>query len=156
MKLRQIVAMVSVASGASLFATAVYAQSSEQLFRSLDRNGDGYLTKNEVSHLRGYAKAFDKADDNHDGRLSQDEFIKAQSIYDFERLGAYVRDSELTAKVKTALLRETKSADVHVETDQGRVLLSGWVASQTQREKAIQIASSVQGVRQVRDGMTVR
>jgi hyperosmotically inducible periplasmic protein len=156
MKLRQIVAMISVASGASLFATAVYAQPSEQPFHSLDKNGDGYLTNNEVSHLRGFSKAFKEADDNHDGRLSQDEFIKAQSIYDFERLGGYLRDSELTAKVKTALLREMKSTQVHVETDRGRVLLSGWVASPTQREKAIQIASSVQGVRQVRNGMTVR
>jgi len=51
---------------------------------------------------------------------------------------------------------EMKSIDVHVETDSGRVLLSGWVSSDGERRKAIQIASSVQGVRQVKDGMTVR
>ena len=155
MKLRQMVAMALVVSGAALFAAAAQAQPSDK-FRSLDKNGDGYLTKDEVSHLRGYDKAFDEADDNHDGKLSPDEFIKAESIYSRQQVGGYVGDTELTTKVKTALLTRMKNLDVHVETADGRVLLSGWVASERERTKAIQIAFSVQGVRQVKDGMTVR
>ena len=153
MKLRRVVAMALVASGASLVATAAGAQPSEK-FRALDKNGDGYLSKAEAG--RDYAKAFDEADDNHDGRLSSDEFIKAESIRDRSLVGAYIGDSELTAKVKAALLQDMKSMDVHVETDKGRVLLSGWVASEAQRNKAIQIASSVAGVREVKDGMSLR
>jgi len=155
MKLRRVMATTAVVCGAGLAAAAIAAQPSDK-FRSLDKNGDGYLTKDEVSHLRGYAKAFDEADDNHDGRLSADEFAKAESIYSRQQVGGYVGDAELTAKVKAALVSEMKSIDVHVETDSGRVLLSGWVSSDGERRKAIQIASSVQGVRQVKDGMTVR
>jgi len=155
MKLRQMVAMAFVVSGAGLFAAAAQAQPSDK-FRSLDKNGDGYLTRDEVSQLRGYASAFDQADDNHDGKLSPDEFVKAESIYSRQQVGGYVGDTELTAKVKTALLARMKSMDVHVETDNGRVLLSGWVSSDGERQRAIHIASSVQGVREVKDGMTVR
>jgi Ca2+-binding EF-hand superfamily protein len=155
MKLRQMVAMAFVLTGAGLFAATAQAQPSEK-FRSLDKNGDGVLTKDEVSHLRGYAKAFDEADDNHDGKLSPDEFVKAESIYSRQQVGGYVGDTELTTKVKAALVSQMKSMEVHVETDNGRVLLSGWVANESERQKAIQIASGVQGVREVKDGMTVR
>lgn len=155
MKLRSMVAMAFVVSGAGLLAAPAHAQPSDK-FRALDKNGDGFLTKDEVSALRGYDKAFDEADDNHDGKLSPDEFVKAESIYDRQQVGGYVGDTELTAKVKTALVTRMKNIDVHVETDNGRVLLSGWVSSDRERQQAVQIASGVQGVREVKDGMTVR
>jgi len=155
MKLRQMVTMAFVLTGAGLFAASAQAQTSDK-FHALDKNGDGFLTKDEVSHLRGYDRAFDEADENHDGKLSPDEFIKAESIYDRQRVGGYVGDTELTTKVKTALLAQMKNLDVHVETDNGRVLLSGWVSSENERHEAVSIASSVAGVREVKDGMTVR
>jgi osmotically-inducible protein OsmY len=73
-------------------------------------------------------------------------------------LGKYVDDSVLTARVKTALLRERglKSTDVSVQTYRGRVLLSGFVQDEEQRKKALLVASKVGGVASVRDGMTVR
>jgi hyperosmotically inducible periplasmic protein len=145
-----------VAAALMAMATA-YAQPSDK-FRSLDRNGDGFLSKDEVSHLQGYARAFDEADDNRDGRLSPDEFIKSESIRDRQELGKAVDDSVITAKVKTALLRERglKSRDVHVETNQGRVLLSGFVDSDDQKQRAIAVTRRVDGVREVRDGINVR
>ena len=74
------------------------------------------------------------------------------------RAGAFVEDSVLTTKVKTALLRERnlKSGDVHVETYRGRVLLSGWVDSPGQKAKALKVASLVPGVTEVKDGLEVR
>jgi hyperosmotically inducible periplasmic protein len=127
-------------------------------FRSLDRNGDGFLTKDEVSQIRGYERAFDEADENRDGRLSPDEFIKSESILDRQQLGKAIDDSLLTTKVKAALLRERgiKSTDVHVESNQGRVLLSGFVDSEDQKQRALNVASRVEGVREVRDGLNVR
>ena len=134
-----------------------HAQPSDK-FRSLDRNGDGFLTKDEVSQIQGYDRAFDEADDNRDGRLTPEEFIKSESIHDRQQLGKAVDDGVLTTKVKAALLRERglKSTDVHVETHQGRVLLSGFVDSDDQKQRALRVASHVSGVREVRDGLNVR
>lgn len=127
-------------------------------FRKLDRNGDGFLDRSEVRHIRGYASAFDQADDNRDGKLDPTEFIKAESIYERQQIGSYVDDGVLTAKVKAALLKEPnlKSADVHVETYRGKVLLSGWIDSAAQRARAVKVASSVQGVVAVLDGLEVK
>jgi len=154
MKLRLAALSAMVAFGA---ASAAHAQTSEK-FRSLDRDGDGTLSSEEVSAIRGYERAFGEADDNRDGRLDPDEFIKAESIHQRSLAGAYVGDSAVTAKVKTALLRERglKATDVHVETYRGRVLLSGWVDSDEQKERAVRVASRVGGVLEVKDGLIVR
>jgi osmotically-inducible protein OsmY len=156
MKLKSVVVAVLAASGAALGVTA-HAQQNDK-FTSLDRDRDGFLSKGEVSHMRGYDRAFDQADGNRDGKLDADEFIKAEAIYDRQQVGGYVGDTALTAKVKTALLRERglKSKDVHVETDTGRVLLSGWVDSEAQRDTAVAVARRVDGVTEVKDGLTVR
>ena len=60
--------------------------------------------------------------------------------------------------MKTALLRadDLKAMDVNVETDNGRVLLSGFVENDAQRKKALQVASTVDGVKEVKDGMTIK
>lgn len=127
-------------------------------FAALDANHDGYLSKSETARLQGFDKPFAEADANHDGRLDRDEFIKAGAIYDRVRLGKYVGDSVITAKVKAALVKEEKlkGFDISVETDHGRVLLSGFVDSPQLRAQALKIASSVDGVRDVRDGIVVR
>jgi hypothetical protein len=127
-------------------------------FRQLDRNADGYIQKDEVAHIRGYAYAFDEADENRDGRLDGSEFLKAESLHERAQVGNFVEDSVLTAKVKTALLRERdlKSTDIHVETYHGRVLLSGFVDGPEQRDKAVKVTSLVPGVIEVKDGLAVR
>lgn len=142
---------------AALLAASAQAQPSDK-FRSLDRNGDGFLTRDEVGAIRDYDAAFAEADDNRDARLNPDEFFKAESIYGRRQAADYVSDSVLTARVKTALLRERgiKSTDVHVESSEGRVLLSGFVDSEAQKQRALRVASRVGGVREVRDGLNVR
>lgn len=136
---------------------AAYAQPSDK-FRNLDRDGDGILSKDEVSHIGGYERAFGEADDNRDGRLSADEFIKSEAIHERQAAGKAIDDTVLTAKVKAALLRERgiKSTDVKVETNQGRVLLSGFVDSEDQKQRALRVVSRVDGVKEVRDGLNVR
>lgn len=66
-----------------------------------------------------------------------------------------VSDATLTTKVKSALLAEkdVNSFDISVETYDGTVQLSGFVDSQWQIDKAVQVASSVNGVQHVRNDL---
>ena len=160
--------MILAALTASLFATAGYAESGgvqqdehyveRDKFRELDKDKDGRLTKGETSQIRDYGPAFDKADANKDGKLTLEEFTQAESIHNGQMAKAYMSDAAITAKVKTALFREPdlKATAVGVETDKGRVQLSGWVDSEAQRKKAITATSKVEGVKAVKDGMNVR
>lgn len=127
-------------------------------FDQLDRNRDGVLTRDEVRHIRDYARPFIEADANKDGKLDRDEFVTAESIHGRVVTGKYVEDSVLTAKVKAALLKEPelKSLDVSVESLRGEVLLSGFVKDEVQRQKATKAANSVSGVVSVKDAMVVR
>ncbi|HVK94850.1 MAG TPA: BON domain-containing protein [Noviherbaspirillum sp.] len=69
-----------------------------------------------------------------------------------------IDDSVITTKVKTALLADAdvKGMDISVNTTQGEVMLNGLVTSQTQIDKAIQVAQAVEGVKKVDNKMTVK
>jgi len=75
-----------------------------------------------------------------------------------EGTGEYVDDSVITAKVKTAVFNEPslKSAEINVETFKGTVQLSGFVSSQADIDKALEVARSVDGVKSVQNSMTVK
>jgi Ca2+-binding EF-hand superfamily protein len=67
----------SAAAGASSIRNDVPAQdptAARDLFRQLDRNGDGYLTGDELWSLRGQDNNWASIDRNRDGRISPDEF----------------------------------------------------------------------------------
>lgn len=155
--------VLALAASAGLCAVPAFAaDASEKLpnarFDTLDKNKDGLLTRDEVKDLHGFGAAFDAADANKDGKLDRDEFIKAESIHDRMVAGKYVDDSVLTARVKTALLTapELKSLDVSVQSQNGVVLLSGFVHDEGQRQKAVTAARGVSGVSSVKDAMVVR
>jgi hyperosmotically inducible periplasmic protein len=67
-----------------------------------------------------------------------------------------VSDSAITAKVKSAFLADptVKGLNINVDTNNGVVALKGQVSGPTERQKAIQIARSVEGVRDVNDQLT--
>ena len=75
-----------------------------------------------------------------------------------ESPGEYVEDSVITTKVKAAVLDEPslKSAEINVETYKGIVQLSGFVRSQTDINKAIEVARGVKGVTSVKNVMIVK
>lgn len=64
-------------------------------------------------------------------------------------------DAALTARVKAAVLddEETKGKQIHVETRNGVVQLSGFVESVMDQEAALKTARSVPGVKEVRNDL---
>lgn len=69
-----------------------------------------------------------------------------------------VDDTMITTKVKTALLAEKgiDSAKISVETDKGKVMLSGDVKGPDQRQKAEAVARKVNGVKEVDNKLEVK
>ena len=73
-------------------------------------------------------------------------------------VGQKVDDTVITTKVKSALLGDpdVKGMAINVETVGGDVQLSGFVDSQAQRSRAIDLAGRVDGVGRVVDKITVK
>ena len=73
-------------------------------------------------------------------------------------LGNKVDDSIVTTTVKSALLADAnvKSFDIAVVTRKGEVQLSGFVNSQSQIDRAVEIARGIDGVRMVNNEMSIK
>jgi len=73
-------------------------------------------------------------------------------------VGTEIDDGVVTAKVKSALLADPdiKSFDLKVETRKGEVMLSGFVSSQAQVDRAILVARGVEGVKAVANKMDLK
>jgi hyperosmotically inducible protein len=74
------------------------------------------------------------------------------------RTGKVVADSVITTKVKADLFKEPElsAMAIHVETEKGVVMLSGFVDSKADAEKAVRLAKSVDGVSQVKSAIKVK
>lgn len=74
------------------------------------------------------------------------------------KVGNFMDDSTITAKVKAALVdhESIKSTDISVKTEGKVVTLSGFVESQAQAEEAVKVAKEVEGVTSVSDKLHVR
>jgi osmotically-inducible protein OsmY len=140
-----------------LIAAGAWAQKSPSgnaAFDGLDKNRDGYLSAEEVAGQKELAKRHAKFDANKDGRMSLEEYIKANKDND-ERV---VADSAITTKVKTNFLTEKgiPSTAISVETYEGIVLLSGFVSSNDIAAKAGKVAAGVSGVKKVENKLVVK
>ena len=69
-----------------------------------------------------------------------------------------VDDAAITAKVKTAILAEPglKATEINVDTKDAVVTLTGTVPSAPLKDRAKEIASSVNGVRSVQDNLVTQ
>jgi len=80
-----------------------------------------------------------------------------QSTTGSQTAGQYMSDAAITTKVKSELLanKDVKSLSISVVTDSGIVTLSGSVESDAQKSLAVQLASSVTGVKSVKDHLVI-
>jgi hyperosmotically inducible periplasmic protein len=70
----------------------------------------------------------------------------------------YTSDATISTKIRADLIKDQalKAFDIHVGTMQGVVQLSGFVDSQQQKTEAMQIAESIEGVKEVQNDIIVR
>jgi osmotically-inducible protein OsmY len=75
-----------------------------------------------------------------------------------EGTGEYVDDTWITTKVKAEIFQDAslKSAEINVETFKGVVQLSGFVNSQADINKAVEVARRVKGVKSVKNDMRLK
>ena len=64
------------ASGGASGDSAKQNAGAEKMFQALDKNKDGFLSREEVQGTP-HAKDFDKLDKNHDGKLTREEHAAA-------------------------------------------------------------------------------
>jgi hypothetical protein len=123
-------------------------------FATLDRNGDGYLTRIEVVADPEIAKRFAQFDLDKDRQLSRTEYLAARQ--DNEQRAQ--RDAALTERVKAALGAASgiPAKGISVETYEGRVQLSGFVPMPDMASRAGRIVAGVNGVRTVHNNITVK
>lgn len=141
----------------ALLAGAAWAQKSPSGnagFDGLDKNRDGFLSKEEIAGDKELTKRHARFDADKDGRWNLDEYIKAHKDND-QRI---VADSTITTKVKSALLLEKgiPSTAISVETYEARVQLSGFVDNAGIKEKAGKVAAGVSGVKAVENKLAVK
>jgi osmotically-inducible protein OsmY len=72
--------------------------------------------------------------------------------------GEYIDDAVITTRVKAALFDEPviKAHEINVETFKGVVQLSGFVSSQNEINRAVEVASGVSGVTSVKNDMRLK
>ncbi len=75
-----------------------------------------------------------------------------------ESTGEYFDDAAITTKVKAAFVDDkvVSASDVSVTTFKGTVQLSGFAKSRAEMDRAVQIASEVEGVKAVRNNITLK
>jgi osmotically-inducible protein OsmY len=85
-------------------------------------------------------------------------FLGCASTAKQEGTGEYIDDSVITAKVKAEIFGDAslKSMEINVETYKGVVQLSGFVNSQADINRAVELARGVKGVTSVKNDMRVK
>ena len=123
-------------------------------FNALDKNKDNFVSREEAKANRRIAKHFGESDANKDGKLSPDEFAKANELAQKDIL----LDTEITTKVKSEFLitKGIPSTAISVKTTDSVVMLSGFVENKDQIAKAIEVAKGVSGVKSVRSTLQVK
>ncbi len=148
--------------GAQAFAADDLSDSNQSAyntsFKALDIDNSSTLTKTEAKKEKLFAKHFAVADTDNDGTLDEQEYTNYKSKSEQKAVKRVVKDSVITSKVKGNLLKDEglKSLKVSVKTNQGVVLLSGFVETEDQIKQAGKIASEIEGVKSVENSLLLK
>ncbi len=90
--------------------------------------------------------------------VSAGSFVGCASTETTQGTGEFVDDAWITTKVKTSLIGDplTKAYQIEVETFKGVVQLSGFVATQAEASKAVELARAVKGVTSVKNDIRLK
>jgi osmotically-inducible protein OsmY len=135
---------------------ALAAPPDDAAFRTLDRDGDGYLSRREAIRSVPEVQSFQNADRDGDGRLSLQEFLESALNQPAIAAAGSAEDGAINERVQQLLSREPELQSVQASTENRQVSLAGDVETPAQRNEAVRRAMSVEGVRNVADAMTVR
>ena len=128
-------------------------------FKSLDKNGDGLLSKAEARKDKLFTvKHFKMADADHDGTLDQKEYSTHKSADQQKSAKLVIADSTITTKAKAKILgtKGLKSLQISVETHEGEVILSGFVDSEAAKARAQEVVAKIEGVKSVKNSLEVK
>lgn len=83
------------------------------------------------------------------------QVYNAISLHPATSLGMKLDDSVTTSRVKAALMddKDVKSGQINVETKGGVVQLAGFVSGERVRQRALEVAAQIEGVKRVEDAM---
>lgn len=75
-----------------------------------------------------------------------------------ESTGEYFDDAVLTTKIKSTFVGDSrlKANDINVKTYKGIVQLSGFVDTQAEADRAVQLARTIKGVKAVNNSLIVK
>jgi hyperosmotically inducible protein len=75
-----------------------------------------------------------------------------------ESTGEYLDDTVLTTKIKSTFVGDSrlKALDINVKTYKGVVQLSGFVDTQKEADRAVQLARTIKGVKAVNNSLIVK
>jgi len=132
-------------------AASTVAQKTEN---AMDRAGD---------HTRDATATADRKTDRAMDRAGDDTRQAAATTADKTHDAAAktriaASDTAITTKVKAGLVKEPNldSLGIHVETEKGVVMLSGFVNSKDEADKAVKVAKGVDGVTSVKSAIKVK
>jgi osmotically-inducible protein OsmY len=90
-------------------------------------------------------------------RLPVIALVLAMSVACGKTVGETIDDTTITTRVKTAMLNDPAVGGLRIDVDtfKGVVTLSGRVKSEAERDQAVALARSIDGVTQVKDALQV-
>lgn len=140
----------------------------KKTFAAADADRDGYIDLNEYVYYKT-GKWPEVAQSAGTGAATKDLSLNEEAVEiaaaepdtstsTKRPIGVVIEDSVITTKAKAKILatKELKSLQIHVETRQGDVTLSGFVDNETAKMKAEQVVSGIEGVKSVTNGLEVR
>lgn len=132
-------------------AASTVAQKTEN---AMDRAGD-HTRDATATAARKTDHAMDRAGDD----TRQATATTADKTHDAAaKTRVAASDTAITTKVKAGLVKEPNldSLGIHVETEKGVVMLSGFVNSKDEADKAVKVAKGVDGVTSVKSAIKVK